>query len=159
MLAPVKMVGIAIVVQGKSSVLGSGSPITTNYQWNFGDPGSQYNTLPGYNASHVYANPGTYTITLTITNDLHKVSTVSAQVTIAADSRAQIYVDSVNGNDDNNGSSPSSAIKTAARADSIAASNTEVLFDRGEEFNMTTTFLTPFSNVVVGAYGSGPPRS
>ncbi len=154
-LAPVKMVGIAIVAQGKGSVLGSGSPITTNYQWNFGDPSGQYNTLPGYNASHVYNNPGIYTITLTVTNDLHNVSVVSAQITIAADSRTQIYVDSVNGNDSNNGSSPSSAIKTAARADQLLRSNTEVLFDRGEEFDMTTTFLTPYSNVVITAYGSG----
>jgi SdrD B-like domain/PKD domain/Right handed beta helix region len=155
LLAPVKMVGIAIVVQGNSSSLGSGSPITTNYQWNFGDPSGQYNTLPGYNASHVYNNPGTYTITLTVTNQLHKVSVVSAQVTIAGDSRKLIYVDSVHGSDSNNGSSPSQAIKTTAHADSLLRSNTEVLFDRGEEFNMTTTFLTPYTNVVVGAYGSG----
>jgi PKD domain/RTX calcium-binding nonapeptide repeat (4 copies) len=154
-LAPVKMVGIAIVAQGKGSLLGNGSPITTNYQWNFGDPTGQYNALNGFNASHVYNNPGTYTITLTITNDLQKVSVVSAQVTIAADSRTQIYVDSAHGSDSNNGSSPSQAVQTAARADQLLRSNTEVLFDRGEEFNMTSTFLTPYSNVVITAYGSG----
>jgi SdrD B-like domain/PKD domain len=155
LLAPVKMVGINIVVQGNTSALGHGSQITTNYQWNFGDSSGQYNTLNGYNASHVYNNPGTYTITLTVTNDLHKVSVVSAQVTIAADSRNIIYVDSVHGSDSNNGSSPSQALKTEARADQVLRSNTEILFDRGEEFNMTTTFLTPYTNVVIGAYGSG----
>jgi hypothetical protein len=154
-LAPVPTVGIVIAVQGKSSILGHGSPITANYQWNFGDPSSQYNALTGFNASHVYNNPGTYTITLTVTNDLHKVSTVSAQITISADYRSQIYVDSVNGSDSNNGSSPSDAVKTAARADQLLRSNTEVLFDRGEEFNTTTTFLTPYSNVLIGAYGTG----
>jgi hypothetical protein len=155
LLAPVPTVGIDIVVQGNNSVLGHGSPITANYQWNFGDSSGQYNTLEGYNASHVYNNPGTYTITLTITNDLHKVSTVSAQITISADYRTVLYVDSVHGSDSNNGSSPSEALKTAARADQLLRSNTEVLFDRGEEFNMTSTFLTPFSNVLIGAYGSG----
>jgi len=42
------------------------------YSWNFGDPGSgAANTAIGANLgnqSHVYANPGTYTVTLTLTN-------------------------------------------------------------------------------------------
>ncbi len=155
LMAPVKMVGIDIVVQGNTSALGHGSQITTNYQWNFGDSSGQYNTLNGYNASHVYNNAGTYTITLTVTNDLHKVSVVSAQVTIAADSRTRIYVDSVHGSDSNNGLSSSSPIKTVAHADQLLKNNTEILFDRGEEFNMTATFLTPYTNVLIGAYGSG----
>ena len=42
---------------------------STNYAWNFGDPASgAANTSAAVNPTHVYAAPGTYTITLTATN-------------------------------------------------------------------------------------------
>jgi PKD domain/RTX calcium-binding nonapeptide repeat (4 copies) len=154
-LAPVPMVGIAVNVRALDSMLGAGTPITANYQWNFGDPGGEYNTLPGYNASHVYDAPGTYTVKLTITNQLGKSSTASAQITIAADSRKTIYVDAVNGKDSNNGSSPTQAVKTADRADQLVGNNTQVLFHAGQTFNMDKTFLVPFSNVLIGSYATG----
>jgi PKD repeat protein len=44
-----------------------GSPIT--WSWNFGDPASGANNVSSLqNPSHVYANPGTYTVTLTVTD-------------------------------------------------------------------------------------------
>jgi PKD repeat protein len=155
MLAPVPVVGIGINVRATSSSVGTGSPITANYQWDFGDPGSQYNQLPGFNASHVYDNPGTYTIKLTVTNEAGKTSTVSQQLTIGADNRRVIYVDSSIGNDSNDGSSPSSAIRSLAKAASLVRDNTEVLFHRGLTFASTAAFLTPYTNVLIGAYGSG----
>jgi large repetitive protein len=40
-----------------------------NYVWNFGDPASgANNTSTGVNGTHVYASPGTYTVTLTASN-------------------------------------------------------------------------------------------
>jgi PKD repeat protein len=155
MLAPVKMVGIGVDVRGLSSTLGSGSPITATYNWDFGDPNGEFNQLTGYNASHVYQNAGTYTIKLTVTNELGKTSTTSTQITISADSRKVIYVDSVNGSDSNSGTSPSSAIKSFPKAAAIVRDNTEILFHRGQTFPTTVPFLTPYSNVLVGAYGSG----
>ena|GEM_PF-655969 len=38
------------------------------FSWNFGDPGSAQNTSSQENPSHTYADPGTYTITLTATD-------------------------------------------------------------------------------------------
>ncbi len=149
------MVGVAVDTQAINSKFGSGSPITSNIQWNFGDSSSKYNQLPGFNASHIYNTAGTYTITLTVTNNLGLTSSISTQLTITADTRKVIYVDSVNGKDTNSGASASLAVQTTAEADKLMGNNTEILFDRGETFNMTATFLTPYTNVLVGAYGSG----
>ena len=100
---PAPTVGIAIVVRGLNSTLGAGTPINSNYQWSFGDPNSAFNTLPGFNASHIYNTPGVYAITLTVTNYLHQTSAVTMNIRISADSRKVIYVNSVSGNDSNNG--------------------------------------------------------
>jgi hypothetical protein len=155
LLAPVKQVGVAISVNALQSVLGVGTPIDANYAWNFGDPTGQYNTLNGFNANHIYENAGTYTITLTVTNNQWKSSTVSAQVTIAPDLRKSIYVNAATGNDANSGSTPGSAVKTAARADQLLGNNTNVYFAAGQEFNVSSTFTVWHSNVVIGSYGSG----
>ncbi|NJD90730.1 MAG: PKD domain-containing protein [Geobacter sp.] len=48
----------------------------TNYSWDFGD-GS---TATGMNVSHVYQTPGTYGITLTVTDSATKSATKSAQL-------------------------------------------------------------------------------
>jgi hypothetical protein len=154
-LAPAPTVGIAVVVRALNSKLGAGTPINSNYQWNFGDPSSAFNTLPGFNAAHIYNTPGVYQITLTVTNYLHQSSVVKMNIKISADTRKVIYVNSVSGNDSNNGLSPSTAVKTAARADQMVGNNTEVLFDRGETFNLSAAFKLNYQNVLVGAYGSG----
>jgi PKD repeat protein len=44
------------------------NPAIDTYQWDFGDPGSPGNTPGGTNASHIYAAPGVYTVTLTVTD-------------------------------------------------------------------------------------------
>jgi hypothetical protein len=154
-LAPEPYVGIAVVVRALNSTLGSGSAVDSNYQWNFGDPSSQYNALPGFNASHIYTKAGTYKITLTVTNDLNQVSTVASTVTIGADNRKIIYVNASSGNDNNSGTSINAPVKTAARAAALVGNNTEILFARGQEFNVGAAFKLDFKNVMVGAYGSG----
>ena len=54
-------------VQHSTFHLGTSDALNTLYQWNFGDSGSAYNTLTGYNAGHIYQTAGTYTLTLTMT--------------------------------------------------------------------------------------------
>jgi hypothetical protein len=153
-LAPAATVGISVVTRALNSTLGYGSQIDANYQWNFGDAGSEYNTLAGFNAAHVYTTPGTYMITLTVTNALRQTSTVSASIAISADTRRVIYVNT-NGSDNNNGLSQSSPIQSAAKADSMVSNNTEILFARGETFNLGQAFKLGYHNVLVGAYGTG----
>src|ERR1051325_3440445 len=43
-----------------------GTPVTTRYQWDFGDPAGTNNALRGFNAAHVYNKEGKYSITLTL---------------------------------------------------------------------------------------------
>jgi hypothetical protein len=154
-LEPDPVVGIVVNVRALDSTLGVGSPIDAQYIWNFGDPSGAYNTLDGYNAAHVYNQPGNYTISLTVENNQDQSSTAYAAISITADNRKAIYVDSVHGSDKNNGSSPSQAVQTAVRADELVTNNTEVFFDRGEEFNLSQSFLLHAQNILVGAYGSG----
>ncbi|HXE51467.1 MAG TPA: PKD domain-containing protein, partial [Tepidisphaeraceae bacterium] len=145
----------SVFVNALNSTLASGTPLTATYQWNFGDPGSRFNTLPGWNAGHIYNNPGTYTITLTITNEAGHTSSVSTQIAISGSQRRTLYVDAWHGSDSNSGTSSSSPLKTWQRADQLLTNNTTVLFARGEEFDFGDTFQINNSNVTIGAYGSG----
>lgn len=148
----------SIFVNGLNSPVGDGSANTTTYTWNFGDWGSKYNTLTGWNAGHIYDNPGTYTITLTVTNDLGLTSTAATQVTIAPAARTTIYVDNY-GNDANSGLSPSQAVATPTRLqqvlDSLGDNNVTVLFARNETFMVPGWINVNGTNEVFGAYGSG----
>jgi hypothetical protein len=145
----------SIFVDALSSNRVSGDPLTATYQWNFGDSGSQFNNLTGWSAGHIYANAGTYTVTLTVTNQNGQSSAVSAQITIGQSTRKTIYVDSAAGNDSNNGLSPNSAVKSWQRAAQLLTDNTTVLFHRGQSWNFGDTFRINNSNVVIDAYGSG----
>jgi len=147
--------GIAVDVRALNSVLGSGSLNTANFQWNFGDSGSQYNQLAGFNASHVYTAAGTYTVSLTVTNNLNQTSTVSTNLTISPDNRRAIYVNALSGNDIFGGQTPSVAVQSAARAQQLAGNNTEIFFDRGMTYNLSSAFKLNYTNILVGAYGTG----
>lgn len=60
----------------------SSGPIT-QWLWNFGDPGSgSNNTSNLQNPTHVYANPGVYTVTLTVTASTCQSTPYTFQVTI-----------------------------------------------------------------------------
>ena len=41
--------------------------LTAHYDWDFGDSTAKFNHLTGFNAAHVYDQPGKYTVTLTVT--------------------------------------------------------------------------------------------
>ena len=53
----------------------------TDYSWNFGD-GATEDTGTTATATHTYANPGTYTISLTTTDDLQVTNTATETVTV-----------------------------------------------------------------------------
>jgi hypothetical protein len=146
--------GEGVEVNAINSTNTVGSALTTLYKWDFGDPGSQYNDLTGWNAGHVYSNPGTYTITLQLTDSAGNISTATSQVTVNADNRTIIYVDT-NGSDSNTGLSPSQAVKTADEAFALAGNSTEILFCRGETFTIDTTLWIKGNDQTVGAYGAG----
>jgi hypothetical protein len=145
-------------VNGQTTDLGIGTPLTARYQWDFGDTTitSRYNLLPGWSAGHVYDTPGLYTITLTITNENGEVGTAQQRVRVTSPSVTPqaIYVDStlsgvqpdLNGGVD---------VPTIAAALPFLGDNTTLLFHRGQTFSVTSTISVPFSNVTIGAYGDG----
>jgi len=149
--------GQSVEMDAFSSTLGNDTPLTATFQWNFGDtdPDAAYNTLGGWNAGHIYNQPGTYTATLTITGSNGAVSTASTQVTVEANTMQTLYV-STSGSDSNNGLSPSSPIQSIAKVNSLIASNTQVLFEDGDTFNLASSLLVNnLTNVTIGSYGNG----
>jgi hypothetical protein len=148
----------SVNVQAVNSTFGSGTLLNSKITWDFGDPGSAYNdTLVGFNAAHAYADPGTYTITLTIITPDDQVSVATQTVTIAPDNRPTIYV-AADGNDANDGSSPSDPIASLARLGQLLTSNMRVLFRDGDTFALSTTSainLGGLQHVYIGSYGSG----
>ena len=146
--------GMAVNVNGLSSIVGTGTSITSNYAWNFGDSGSEFNELTGFNAAHVYDKPGNFTITLTVTNEAGLVSKTSQQVTITASARNQIYVDSVNGSDSNRGTA-NAPLQTLAAAFADIGDNTEILLCAGNTFYTGASLHICNTNVLIGRYGTG----
>jgi len=62
-------------------------PITSiaSWSWDFGDPASGVdNTSTATDPTHIFANPGTYTVTLTVTSSTGCTSTLSQQVEVFA---------------------------------------------------------------------------
>jgi hypothetical protein len=149
------MAGHAIHVHGTGSSLGDGSPQNALYEWDFGDKGSAYNLVQGFNAAHLYEQPGTYTITLKVTNQAGKSHTTSTSVKVAPDTRKRIYVSEA-GKDSNSGTQ-SSPIRSFARAAEIvnSADDIEILFRRGDTFDAGTVMNIKGDNVVISSYGSG----
>src|SRR5689334_23035562 len=62
------MAGHVVHVNALASALGAGDALNTRFNWDFGDAGSRFNTLTGWNTAHQYSKPGTYTVTLTLTD-------------------------------------------------------------------------------------------
>lgn len=146
--------GHSIALDAISSTMTSGAIQDGEFVWNFGDPTGQYNTLKGFSAGHTYDKPGSYNVTLTVTNAQGKTNTATLAITVTAASRKVIYV-STSGSDSNAGTSQNSPVKTFAKAMSLVDDNTEILFARGETFNISAGTSIGSSNVVIGAYGIG----
>ena len=151
----VRQTGLVVNVDGLNSLVGTGTCVSTQYAWDFGDPSGAHDRMTGYNAGHVYDQPGTYTVTLTVTNQDGAVSVAQGQVAVAASTRQQVFVDSVNGSDANAGTTASAPLKTAAAAFAKLGDNTEVLLKAGESFPLAAGISINSSNVLIGRYGTG----
>jgi len=87
-LNPVASAGASRTVQPNTAELfsatGSHDPspggFIQTYAWNFGDGSS----AGGHTVSHAFANPGTYTVTLAVTDNCGGRSTASVVITVAA---------------------------------------------------------------------------
>jgi hypothetical protein len=141
------------------------------WAWNFGDAGSgtwdittglSKNTATGYTAAHVFESPGTYNVTLRVTQVNGTTADYTQTVTVTAFSGATRYVAaSPTGNDGNAGTTTGAPWATvgAALAWVNGAANRRVLFRRGDTWNVSTQYpITATGPNIIGAYGdSGAP--
>src|SRR5581483_728532 len=133
----------------------TGTPLTCRYQWDFGDPGSAFNTLEGWNAAHLYTKPGHYTVTLKLTDESGNVIHGTSILEIRPDQRRAVYV-SADGDDSNDGATPATPLRTAGRAMVGLAGDTKILFRRGDVFPITSSLMISGRNVSLASYGNAP---
>jgi PKD repeat protein len=69
----------AVIFDASASTPGNGSASITGYAWTFGDGGS----ASGRTATHTFGDPGTFNVTLTVTNDRGLTASTSQAVTVS----------------------------------------------------------------------------
>jgi PKD repeat protein len=77
--------GNQVTFDASGSSPGDSAGSITDYSWDFGDGTSAVDRGTDATVSHTFTDPGTYTVTLTTTDDLHVVNTTptTEQVTVA----------------------------------------------------------------------------
>lgn len=118
--------GLTVSTSGATSSDPDGS--IAQWSWNFGDG----NTATGVSATHTYAQPGSYTVTLTVTDDRGGVATTTQQVTIE----------------------PPNAAPTASM--SVSADGLNATFDGTASTDSDGTITTWAWDFGDGGIGSGP---
>jgi len=142
-----------------------------DYTWDFGDAGSgnwgttekSKNTAKGAAAVHVFENPGTYSVVLTIRNHSRVVDTENYSITVTDPNAAYSGTNTtcVNNAGDTDFSAAPAGARTISTNDlstivQYATSGSRILFKRGSSW--TTAGLTWPDNagpVTIGAYGTG----
>ncbi|MEM8873741.1 MAG: PKD domain-containing protein [Planctomycetota bacterium] len=149
-------VGQTVFVDALNSTLRAGTPLTARYEWDFGDSNGKYNNLVGFNAAHVYDRVGTYTLTLTVYNEDGGNHQVQQTIRVENAGRQVIYV-APWGNDNNSGTveRPIRSAEEVRRRLESRRDNVEVLFARGQTFQVYNTIFTYGTNIRFGSYGSG----
>lgn len=148
-----------------------------NYSWNFSDgasgtwthSGKSKNEATGFVAAHVFDTPGSYRVTLAVTDTAGSVRSYEQTITVqdpevifansSADTAERTLYVAANGSDTNNGSL-NRPLQTWARAKTLLfASNgpRRVLLRRGDSFahNTTGTITGRTGPFQVAAYGTG----
>lgn len=146
--------GHAYHVQATGTIIPGAQAEDASFEWDFGDVGSRFNRLPGFNVAHVYEQPGTYTVTLTVTAPNGLVSTQQRTVTVTAAMSQTLYV-AADGNDASAGTSSDAPLRTLARAVAIAGEGSNILLRRGDTFLQSSQVEIRRSGITIGSYGSG----
>jgi PKD repeat protein len=144
----------AVHVNALRFPLNSGTPLTTRYDWDFGDPGSKFNTLTGFNAAHVFEHEGRFTITLKVTDETGAARSATASLVISGDRRREYFV-SPEGSDRNVGTSPDAPFQSLDRAFKTAGESSEILLRAGVTYRADNVLKVSKSDLVIGRYGEG----
>jgi PKD repeat protein len=144
----------AIHVDGLRFPLNVGTPLTAQFDWNFGDPKSRFNNLTGFNAAHLYTRPGRYTITLTVTDETGNPASATATLVISPDTRRRFYV-SPEGSDANTGWTEAAPFRSLSRAFKTLVDNSELSLKAGAKYESNASLQISHRNIVIGRYDSG----
>jgi hypothetical protein len=146
-----------------SGVVQPADILGTLYEWDFGDTtagtwtqtGLSRNTATGFTAAHVYETPGTYVVTLTVTQINGTVTTYTQTIIANAFSGATYYI-ATNGSDSNNGTSTATPFATVAKGLSMAGANRQILFRRGDTWTgVAPQTISAAGPGIIGSYGTG----
>ncbi len=142
-----------------------GDTSSSEYAWDFGDPksgtwansGRARNVAFGPVAAHVFANPGVYDVTLTVTDRGGKRRSFSQKIQVLPLEAPTFHVSSTAGNDRADGRSPATAWRSLDRAREILKTGGRLLLKRGDTFVLTGAplRLEGAGPGQVGAYGPG----
>jgi PKD repeat protein len=123
------------------------------WDWSFGD--GTYGIGP--EVAHVYATPGTYTVTLTVDDDQGSVASTTTTVTTVALPGTDYYV-AANGSDSNDGKSASKPWATLSKAfgtlGHVKGVPPRILLNCGDTFTWPSSQSVP-SPAIFDVYGSG----
>ena len=114
--------------------------LTTQFEWDFGDPKSARNALRGFVAGHVYDRPGSYVIKLTVTQPKQPPVEYKQTIDIYPDARRVVEVSSTE-------------LNALVRACENASDDVRILLQRGGVYDVDRTFLRPGKRVLIGATG------
>ncbi len=133
-----------------------------HFSWDFGDPGSgswsttgkSKNTATGYTAAHVFETPGTYTVSLAVTDTAGTVATYVQTITVSAFSGTTHWASAAGTGDGTSEATPSSF--SAGWSWVNAGANRRLLLKRGDTFSVgDSPTTTSHAGNVVGAYAVG----
>lgn len=143
-------VGNAISFDGSGSSDSDGT--ISSYSWKFGDGATSIVENP----SHAYATPGTYTATLTVTDDDGATDTSTASVTINGGS-SQIHISSITPNNVGRGNTVNAVISGSGFEPGV-----EVSLSNGSGPTPTISYQFVNENTInisISAKSNGPPKS
>ncbi|HUW82303.1 MAG TPA: PKD domain-containing protein, partial [Phycisphaerae bacterium] len=138
-----------------------GNHANVYYRWDFGDPGSgtwstsgrSRNQATGYVAAHVYERPGSYTVTLTVTESAGATYQYEQQIEVQSFGGTTYYVSSSSGSDANDGRSPSRPLRTLDAAMSRLGTNRRILLKRGDTWRVASgIWIGDPGPGIIGAY-------
>ena len=133
------------------------------YIWDFGDTGSYMPDSTGPVASHVFDQPGTYTVTLTVIRVVPSLSLRMATWTITVDDPDVVFSGTNTvciATDGDFTGAPAGCVQvtssSVATAMGYMAAGTRILFKRGHTFTAAGSEVNAGSGpVIVGAFGTG----
>lgn len=135
-----------------------------HYQWRFGDDpaltfatdGASKNEAVGYVAAHVYEEPGTYPVLLTVTDESGVDHYYYQSITVSAFSGTTFYVSSSSGSDSNAGMVEAQPIRSYSKAMSLVGDGRRILFKRGDRWTIGHgARISAEGPGIIGAYATG----